>query len=320
MVQIKLVLIILLSVVYYNEATDQLDIDKNDWEKYYNTEKQNIINLVLRMPLHHTQISCYYCILTEITKQLDLISIISNVNYEKEKIVNKFKSDLVIFKKNIDYWQNVCDKGMPTNIRKTFYEIYTTIHNKALEQQDVTGCMQRFTRTELSITDFDKIKYRYEEDDLSYYIFFKNNDINDLNDKCFSCIQNFVQFELKRWNDIESAVRLTMNSSNMIKDNKHWNTMKDIFLNHERYMDAIQTWITTCSSRTSPNGSKSQMTIDQTNKPLISNGKSKNMENCIYYYIDKVKYQNALVSTGKTVTNDNTVETKVSELVKQIIY
>ncbi|XP_075237938.1 uncharacterized protein LOC142334112 [Lycorma delicatula] len=324
MVYIKLVLIILVSVVYYNEARDQLDIDKNEWEKYYYTEKQDIIKLVHSMPLHHTQISCYLCLLTEINKQLDLISIISNVKYEKEKIVDKFKSDMTLFKEKIDYWYDLCYKGMPTNTRKTFYEIYTTTHYKALLQPhnpfDVVGCMQRFTRAEFSITDFYKIKYRYEDDDLSYKIFFSNNGINDLNEKCFSCIQNFVQFELKRWNDIESAVRLTINSNNMINDGEHWDTMKDIFLNHERYMDAIQTWITTCASRTFPKEKKSQFDIDQTKKPLISHGKSKNMEECIYYYIDKVRYENEIVSTGKTVTDDNTVETKVSELLKQIIY
>ncbi|XP_075237145.1 uncharacterized protein LOC142333650 [Lycorma delicatula] len=323
MVYIKLVLIILVSVVYYNEARDQLDIDKYDWEEYYYTQKQNIIKLVHSMQLHHTQISCYLCLVTEINKQLDSIAIMSNV-YEKEKFVNKFKSDMTLFKEKNYYWQDVCDKGMPTNTRKTFYEIYTTTHYKELILEynffDVTRCMQIFTRAEFSITDFYKIKYRYEDDDLSYNIFFSNNGINDLNEKCFSCIQKFVQFELQRWNDIESAVRLTINSSNMINDGEHWDTMKDIFLNHERYMDAIQTWITTCASSTFPKEKKSQFDIDQTKNPLISHGKSKNMEECIYYYIDKVRYENEIVSTGKTVTAGDEVETKVSELLKQIIY
>ncbi|XP_075237637.1 uncharacterized protein LOC142333911 isoform X2 [Lycorma delicatula] len=53
-------------------------------------------------------------------------------------------------KERFEDWHNLCDKGMPTNTRKTFYEIYTTTHYKASLQPnkpfDVEECMSLFSR------------------------------------------------------------------------------------------------------------------------------------------------------------------------------
>ncbi|XP_075237090.1 uncharacterized protein LOC142333630 isoform X2 [Lycorma delicatula] len=247
MVYIKLLLIILLCVVYYNEATYQIDIDKSDCEKYYNTVKENITDLFNGSKLYHTQISCYLCIFAEINLQLDLIEILSNAN-NKIETVNKFKSDMELFKSRFGNWKNLCDKGMPTDTRKSFFAIYTTRYKTSLQQNnpiDVEKCMMSsFTRVKLSITDFDKIKHPYEDDRLSYTIFRNHIGANGLNLNCLDCIDNFVKYELERWNKIEPTVRSAMTPGNIITEGEHWETMKDIFINYQRYIDAVKTWIT----------------------------------------------------------------------------
>ncbi|XP_075237620.1 uncharacterized protein LOC142333907 isoform X2 [Lycorma delicatula] len=221
MFHIKLVSIILLCVVYYNEATDQFAIDKRDWETYY----------------------------------------------------------LMATSKISDF----------------FY---------------------------VSIIEFDKINQRYQDDYLSQVIFQRHFAANDLNKKCMSCIQNFVEFELKRWKEIEPTVRYYMTPDNMITGEKHWNKMRDIFINYQRYIDAVKTWITTCSSiiidgHVDDFPSKIK---DQEKNPLISKGISEKMEECIYHYSGKKRNRNLLASTGKIVNADNQLESKPSVLIQQITY
>ncbi|XP_075237028.1 uncharacterized protein LOC142333590 [Lycorma delicatula] len=324
MVHIKLVSILLLSVVYYNEASEKSAIDKAKWEEYYLKEKQNITDILNRPQLYHTQISCYLCILAEINKKIDSIKLLSNANDQIENF-NKFKSDMKLFKERFEYWHNLCDKGMPTNTRKTFYEIYTTTHYKATIQQktpfNVEVCMQRFTRAESGILDFDKIKQRYEDDYLSHMIFQNQHNANVSNKNCMNCIKDFVNYELQRWNKIEPTVRSSINSDKMITA-EQLDTMRDIFINYNRYIDAVQSWITTCSSTSTYDVTKNFQSGPEFQKinPLISYGKSERMEECIYHYINEKRYRNLLASTGKKVNAEDEVETKVSELIHQITY
>ncbi|XP_075237619.1 uncharacterized protein LOC142333907 isoform X1 [Lycorma delicatula] len=325
MFHIKLVSIILLCVVYYNEATDQFAIDKRDWETYYLMATSKISDFFYGSYFHHTKASCYLCILAEINKQLHLINILSNKD-DKIETVYKFKSDMELFKARFHDWKNSCDKGMPTDTRKTFFEIYTTANYKASLQKNtpinVEECMSLFTRTQFSIIEFDKINQRYQDDYLSQVIFQRHFAANDLNKKCMSCIQNFVEFELKRWKEIEPTVRYYMTPDNMITGEKHWNKMRDIFINYQRYIDAVKTWITTCSSiiidgHVDDFPSKIK---DQEKNPLISKGISEKMEECIYHYSGKKRNRNLLASTGKIVNADNQLESKPSVLIQQITY
>ncbi|XP_075237732.1 uncharacterized protein LOC142333965 isoform X1 [Lycorma delicatula] len=322
MFHIKLVSIILLCVVYYNEATVLSAIDKAQWKLYFLNVKQHITDLLNRSHLYHTQISCYLCIDAEINKKLELINILSNDQREK---VKKFKSDMTFFKERFEYWRNLCDKGMPTNTRKTFYEIYTTTHYKASLQPNkplnVEECMSLFTRAELKYIEFDKIRQRYEDDYLSHMIFQKQVDANISNKNCMNCIKDFVNYELQSWNEIEPTVRYFIFSGKKITGELR-DTIRDIFINYNRYIDAVQSWITTCSSTSTydvTKNFKSGPKFQEIN-PLISNGKSERMEECIYHYINEKRYRNLLASTGKKVNSQNEVETKVTELIRQITY
>ncbi|XP_075237943.1 uncharacterized protein LOC142334114 isoform X2 [Lycorma delicatula] len=318
MIHIKLVLILFLSVVYYNEANGQSAIDKTNGLNYFLKEKQSITDLFNRPHLYHTQISCYLCILAEINEQLELIQ-----RSPKNDKSSKFRIE--IYKDKSENWKNYCEKGMPTDTRKSFFDIYTTVHYKtSLPRKKafvISDCIKLFTRGESSITDFDKIKQRYQDDYLSHEIFQNQVDANVSNKNCMNCIKDFVNYEQHRWYQIEPTVRSSLNYGKMITA-EHQDTMRDIFINYNRYIDAVQSWITTCSSTSTNDIMKNfQSGLEfQKINPLISHGKSERMEECIYHYINEKRYRNLLASTGKKVNSENEVETKVTELIRQITY
>ncbi|XP_075237150.1 uncharacterized protein LOC142333653 [Lycorma delicatula] len=324
MIHIKLVLILLLSVVYYNEAKVLSANDKLMWDYHYLKEQQKITDIFNRPHLYHTQLSCYLCIDAEINKKLDLLNVLSKSNDQTE-YVNQFKPDMKLFKERFEYWRNLCDKGMPTNTRKTFYEIYTTTHYKASLQPNkpfnVEECMSLFTRAEFKYMEFNKIRQRYEDDYLSHMIFQKQVDANVSNKNCMNCIKDFVNYELQRWDEIETTVYSSLNFGLKITA-EYRDTMRDIFINYNRYIDAVQSWITTCSSTSTNDVTKNFQSGPEFQKinPLISYGKSERMEECIYHYINEKRCRNLLASTGKKVNAENKVETKVTELIHQITY
>ncbi|XP_075237994.1 uncharacterized protein LOC142334130 isoform X3 [Lycorma delicatula] len=318
MVYFKLVLIILLSVVYYNEANKKFSLDKDDWKNYYLTKKKEITDIIYTQNLYHTQRGCYLCILTEINRQLELIKILY---YEKSRIVEKFKSEMENLKINYGGFVLSCEKGMPTDITLSFFEIYSTAHYNASFQKNysfyVNSCIKTFSRNKIKYMEFEKIRQRYEDDYLSYMIFQTQPEVNKLNKNCLNCIRDFVDFEKGRWIEIEPHLRPKVETDTISKG-KYWPVMTDIYINYKRYIKKVQKWVTICLSNSTDDVTKEFESGPeiQKEKPLISHGKSERMEECIHHYIAKVKYSNLLASRGKTVTAGDQVEFKPTDLIK----
>ncbi|XP_075238079.1 uncharacterized protein LOC142334164 [Lycorma delicatula] len=317
MVQIKLVLIILLSVVYYNEAINQLAIEKKDWETYFFIKIKDITDKIHTQCLYHTQRSCYICILNEINRQLDSIRDFEMLTSQSP--IDKLKTSMENFKKNYGHFVLTCEKGMPTDTTKTYFEIFSTAHFKNPFQNsfDVDLCLENFSNKETRYNVFHQIRQRYEDHYLSYTIFQIQPELYKLNKKCVNCIRDFVEYEIGRWIEIEPHLRPRF-PGDTIQEGEYWAVLTDIYTNYQRYVKKLQTWITTCLS-TSTNDVNTDFDSTpetQKGKPLISFGKSDRMEECISYYITKVKYSNLLASTGKTVTAGVQVEFKPSDLIK----
>ncbi|XP_075237992.1 uncharacterized protein LOC142334130 isoform X1 [Lycorma delicatula] len=327
MVYIKFVLIILLSVVYYNEANNKFSLDKDDWKRYYLTTKKYITDIIYTQDLYHTQRSCYLCILNEINRQLEIIKI---MYYETSPFVEKFKTEMNNFKNNYGGFVLSCEKGMPTDITLSFFEMYSTAHYKASFQKNYTfhvrSCIKTFSSNIIRYTEFEKIRQRYEDDYLSYMILQTQPEVDKLNKNCLICIRDYVDFEKGRWIEIEPHLRPKVEYNTLLNGNhnfltsklEYWAVLTDIYTNYQRYTKKVQTWITTCLSNSTNDVTKEFESGPsfQKEKPLISHGKSERMEECISYYIAKVKYSNLLASRGKTVTAGDQVEFKPTDLIK----
>ncbi|XP_075238067.1 uncharacterized protein LOC142334158 [Lycorma delicatula] len=315
MVQIKLVLIILLSVVYYNEAEDQLAIDKKDWETYYSTKKEYITDIIYTKDLYDTQLSCYLCILREINIQLETIKYIyaGNKNH-----ISDFKSNIENIKKDFGDIVLACENGMPTDTTETYFEKFVTTHyNQFKIYYGFQLCTDKFSRNNAKYDEFDNIRYRYEDDYLSYMIIQKRPELNEQNKNCLICIRDFVDFEVGRWIEIETYLRPKV-ATDTISMGQYWPVLTDIYRNYKRYINKVQTWITTCLSNSTKDVKETFETGPeiQKKKPLISKGKSDGMEECINYYIPKVKYSNLLASTGNTERAGDQVKFKPTDLIK----
>ncbi|XP_075237727.1 uncharacterized protein LOC142333964 isoform X1 [Lycorma delicatula] len=308
MVYIKLVLIILLSVVYYNEAEDKFSLDKNDWKSYYLTKKKDITDVIYTQDLYHTQRSCYLCILNEINRQLELIKILY---YEQSGTVEKFKTDMENLKNNYRRYVLSCEKGMPTDITLTFFQIHSTAHYKKSFQKNysfnVSSCIKTFSSNITTYIQFVRIRQRYEDDYLSYTIFQTQPEVNKLNKNCLICIRDFVEYEIGRLIEIEAKLPPRY-EGDITSHVEYWAVLTDIYRNYKRYIKKVQPWITTCLSNSTNDVTEKFETGPeiQKKKPLISKGKSEGMEECIHYYIAK----------GKTVTAVDQVDFKPTDLIK----
>ncbi|XP_075237940.1 uncharacterized protein LOC142334113 isoform X2 [Lycorma delicatula] len=224
-------------------------------------------------------------------------------------------------KNNYEGFVLSCEKGMPTDITLTFFEIYSTAHYKASLQNHygflVYSCIKTFSSKITTYIQFEKIRQRYEDHYLSYMIFQTQPEVNKLNKNCLICIRDFVEYEIGRWIEIEAKLPPRY-EGDITSKVEYWAVLTDIYTNYQRYTKKVQTWITTCLSNSTNDVTKEFESGPsfQKEKPLISHGKSERMEECIYYYIAKVKYSNLLASTGKTVTAGDQDEFKPTDLIK----
>ncbi|XP_075237236.1 uncharacterized protein LOC142333694 isoform X2 [Lycorma delicatula] len=235
------------------------------------------------------------------------------------------KSDAKLFAENYKSWEKTCNTHMPTDTRNTFYMSYPTTHyTPELFSNGLTSvevCMNLFVRKNVNIQEFYKIKVRYEDDIDSHENYQGIPGIVNTNKKCMKCIQDFISYEVQRWNEIEGNIRTHLTDDKMLgNDLKDFATLKDIFTNYQRYIDKIQKWVSKCALTSVFNvpedDSFTSFTLKQA--PYMENGNSRRLEACISYFVDKDHTGKKFVSSGKTRRSDNEIESRPTELIQLI--
>ncbi|XP_075237294.1 uncharacterized protein LOC142333732 [Lycorma delicatula] len=322
MAPIKLILIVLLSVVYFNEADGEIDI--KEYKTYYTELKTTIMASFQNENIYHTQISCYQCILAEINKQLNLLFLLNRPK-DREIVEKNCISGFEEIKNNFAIWENLCTTGYPTDTRKTFYEIYSTANYNemvsSIYPKNMEACLSNFIKKEFTMYEISAIQQHYQDDLENHEIFQATVKIDQWRKDCMNCIKFFLSYELKQVSDAINEVDNIYNSGKALEDDKTLlQTVRNIFMNYQTYLEAVRSWLNQCALIPTPNKIKegSQYSkIESNNIPLITEGNSLKLESCINDVLSIEDFGKKFTFSTKKYGMNRKYQSKPTELIKR---